>query len=144
MLQNPQARILAATNNIRKTERLLSLIQAFAGADEPFLRYAPYGEVARWLLQIQGLGAWSVDFIMLRGLGRTEHTPWTDTGLLGAVSSVYTGGFEISLGRARELAEPYGSEQGLWAHYLKTYAGITAAHAGFAWTGLESELSHTR
>ena len=130
MLTNPQARVLAATNNTRKTERLLHVIRAFATADETFLRRAPYGEVARWLGSIKGLGAWSVDFIMLRGLGRTEKVPWTDTGMLGAISKVYTGGFEVSLGRARELAERYGSEQGLWAYYVKTSAYSSAAPKG--------------
>jgi len=122
LLDDPQARVLGATNNTRKTERLLHLISAFAGADETFLRTAPYGEVARWLLNIKGLGAWSVDFIALRGLGRTERVPWTDTGLLGAVSRVYTQGFDISTPRARELAERYGWSAGLWAYYVKTAA----------------------
>lgn len=126
MLDNPQARILEATNNTLKTERLLHVTRAFATlnnpVDETFLRSAPYGEVAKWLGDIKGLGAWSVDFIMLRGLGRTERVTWTDTGMLGAISKIYTGGFEVSLGRARELAERYGSEQGLWAHYVKTSA----------------------
>ncbi len=122
MLENPQARLLDATNNTRKTERLLHLIDAFAGADEAFLCAAPYAEVARWLLGIKGLGAWSVDFIALRGLGRTERVPWTDTGMLGAISAVYTRGFEISPGSARELAERYGWAAGLWAHYVKTSA----------------------
>lgn len=122
LLDNPQARLLEATNNTRKTERLLSLIRAFATADEPFLRTAPYGEVAHWLGDIKGFGAWSVDFIMLRGLGRSERVPWADTGMLGAISRVYTEGFDISLGSARELAERYGFTQGIWAHYLKTAA----------------------
>ncbi len=122
LLDNPQARVLDATNNTRKTERLLHLIGAFAAADETFLRTAPYGEVAHWLLNIKGLGAWSVDFIALCGLGRTERVPWTDTGLLGAVSRIYTQGFDISLGSARELAERYGWSAGLWSHYVKTAA----------------------
>jgi len=130
MLTDPQARILDATNNTRKTERLLGLIHAFAGADEAFLRAAPYAEVARWLLGVKGLGAWSVDFIALRGLGRTERVPWTDTGLLGAISKVYTQGFEISPGSARELAEHYGWSAGLWAHYLKTFAYGSARRKG--------------
>ena len=122
MTDKPQARVLAATNNTRKTERLLHVIRAFATADEAFLRAAPYGEVAAWLGGIKGLGAWSVDFIMLRGLGRIEQVPWTDTGMLGAISKIYTQGFDISLGRARELAARYGFAQGLWAHYVKTSA----------------------
>lgn len=130
MLDNPQARVLEATNNTRKSERLLHLIQAFAGADESFLRTAPYAEVERWLLGIKGLGAWSVDFIMLRGLGRSERVPWTDTGMLEAISRVYTQGFEISLGSARELAERYGWFAGLWAHYVKTAAYGSARREG--------------
>ena len=134
MLDNPQARVLAATNNTRKTERLLHVIRAFATINNPagemFLRSAPYGDVAKWLGNIKGLGAWSVDFIMLRGLGRFERVPWTDTGMLGAISKIYTGGFEVSLGRARELAERYGSEQGLWAHYVKTSAYSSEAPEG--------------
>ena len=122
MLTNPQARLLDATNNTRKTERLLHLVGMFAGADETFLRAAPYAEVARWIGGIKGLGAWSVDFVALRGLGRTERAPWTDTGMLAAISKVYTQGFEISSGSARELAERYGWHQGLWAHYVKTAA----------------------
>ncbi len=122
MLSDPQARVLAATNNTRKTERLLDLIRAFAGVDEAFLRAAPYGEVARWLMGVKGLGAWSLDFIMVRALGRYERVPWTDTGLLEAVSAVYTDGLSISVGSARELAERYGWYGGLWAHYVKTAA----------------------
>ena len=121
MLDNPEKRVLEATNNTRKTERFLDLIKVFATADEDFLRTAPYAEVSKWLTNIKGIGAWSIDFIMLRGLGRYERTPWTDTGLLDAVSSVYTQGLTISQGSARELAERYGWYQGLWAHYLKTY-----------------------
>jgi DNA-3-methyladenine glycosylase II len=122
MLEDPHARILAATNNTRKTERMHHLVRAFAGADEAFLRAAPYDEVARWLGRVKGLGAWSVDFIALRGLGRYERVPWTDTGMLGAISKVYTRGLPISAGSARELAERYGWYAGLWAHYVKTAA----------------------
>ncbi|MDZ7702942.1 MAG: hypothetical protein U5L04_00475 [Trueperaceae bacterium] len=112
--------ILEATNNTRKTERLAALTDAFAVSDEDFLRSAPYREVAKWLGDIKGLGAWSVDFIMAQALGRHEQAPWTDTWLLDAVSRVYTGGLSISLGDAKALATFYGAYQGYWAHYLKT------------------------
>lgn len=112
--------ILEATNNTRKTERLAALIDAFAVADEEFLRAGPYREVAKWLSNTKGLGAWSVDFIMSQALGRHEQAPWTDTWLLDAVSRVYTGGLSISLGDAKALAKFYGDDQGYWAHYLKT------------------------
>ena len=114
--------LLAATNNTRKVDRLEPLGQAFSRVDDDFLHLARYGEVAAWLGKIHGLGSWSVDYILFRGLGRTERTPWNDTGLLEAISSVYTRGFSISRGSARELAERYGWQQGYWAHYLKAFA----------------------
>jgi len=113
-------KVLEATNNTRKTERLLPLARDFLAADEAFLRAAPYDEAYRWLKKLPGLGEWSVDYIMLRGLGRTERSPWSDTRLLEAISNVYTGGLSISRGDARKLAESYGWYQGWWVHYLKT------------------------
>ncbi len=113
--------LLAATNNTRKVDRLEPLGQAFSRLGSTFLSEAPYAEVAAWLRRIPGVGAWSVDYILLRGLGRTERTPWNDTGLLEAISQVYTQGLRISRGSARELAERYGWLQGYWAHYLKVF-----------------------
>lgn len=113
-------KILKATNNTRKTERLIPLARQFLESDKQFLRTAPYEKVYRWLKKLPGLGEWSVDYIMLRGLGRAERTPWTDTWLLEAISRVYTGGLRISKGDARKLAEGYGWYQGWWVHYMKT------------------------
>ena len=112
--------ILAATNNTRKTERLLPLARDFLKADRAFLRTASYDDVYKWLKALPGLGDWSVQYIMLRGLGRVERTPWTDTWLLEAISRVYTEGLSISKGDAKKLAEGYGWYQGWWVHYMKT------------------------
>ncbi len=114
-----QAKLLQATNNTRKVDRLLPLAHAFATADEGFLRSASYDEVYRWLTNIPGLGQWSAEYILLRGLGRHERTPWSDTWLLDGLSQVYTSGLSISRGDARALAERYGWQQGYWVHYLK-------------------------
>ncbi len=114
-----RAAILEATNNTRKTERLLPIAEAFVTADEQFLRNAPYEEVARWLKKIHGLGQWSVDYIMHRGLGRMERSPWTDTQIMRVISESYTKGLSISKGDAKKLAESYGWQQGYWVHYLK-------------------------
>ncbi len=113
------ALVLAATNNTRKTERLLPLAREMLAEDEALLRTLPYDETYARLKRLPGLGDWSVQYVMLRGLGRYERSPWTDTWLLEGVSRAYTGGLSISRGDAARLAEGYGWYQGLWVHYLK-------------------------
>jgi DNA-3-methyladenine glycosylase II len=111
--------ILKATNNLRKTERLLAVAEDFMTADEAFLRCGPYDEVKRWLKRLKGIGEWSAEFILLRGLGRMERTPWSDTGLLEAASLCYAEGLDLHPQHVRQIAELYREWQGYWLHYLK-------------------------
>lgn len=119
---NARDKVLIATNNTRKTDRLMEITKAYATVDENFLKTAPYEEVMRAVKKLKGLGQWSADYILLRGLGRYERSPWTDTVIIDTISKIYTGGFRISDGDARKLAEQYGWYQGLWVHYLKVFA----------------------
>ncbi len=119
--------LLAATNNLRKVDRLRGLADAFLGVDEAWLRTAAYDEAFAWLARLPGLGPWSAEQVAWRGLGRYERTPWRDTGALSAVGAVYAGGLTPALGSARELAERYGWQQGLWLRYLKAYPRVSGA-----------------
>lgn len=119
---NSRDKVLIATNNTRKTDRLMEIAKAYTTVDEDFLKTAPYEETMRAVKKLKGLGQWSADYILLRGLGRYERSPWTDTVIIDTISKMYTGGFRISDGDARKLAEQYGWYQGLWVHYLKVFA----------------------
>ena len=55
-------------SNKRKTEYLSGVANAFSKIDEQWLRIAPYDEVYDWLTDIKGVGVWSANFIMIRGL----------------------------------------------------------------------------
>jgi DNA-3-methyladenine glycosylase II len=114
-------KVLVATNNTRKTDRLMEIAREYLTLDETSLKTAPYEEVMRKVKKLKGLGQWSADYVLLRGLGRYERTPWTDTVILESMSTLYTGGFRISEGDAKTLAEHYGWYQGLWFHYLKQF-----------------------
>lgn len=114
-------KVLVATNNTRKTDRLMEIAKAYTTVDETFLKTAPYEEAMRVVKRLKGLGQWSADYILLRGLGRYERSPWTDTVIMDTISNIYTGGFRISEGDSRKLAEHYGWYQGLWVHYLKVF-----------------------
>jgi HTH domain len=76
---------------------------------------------------IQGIGEWSADFILLRGLGRMQQLHFTPATIFErrmstAASRVYPSGPGRALsGREmRPLAERYGDAQGYWALYLRT------------------------
>lgn len=102
--------------NERKAEQVTAVAMAFSKVDEHFLRTAPYEEVEAWLLGIKGIGAWSANFIMLRGLGRMDKVPDSEKRLLEVIEQRYGPGQSANLA---ELAAPYGPWKGYWAHYLR-------------------------
>lgn len=127
MASGARSELLAATNNLRKVERLEGLAAEFATMSEQDLRQAPYDEAFKWLKGLPGLGPWSAEQVMWRGLGRHEKAPWLDTGALDAVSSVYTPGLTLIKAAARQQAKHYGNLQGVWMAYLKAYPRVKAA-----------------
>jgi len=104
---------------LRRAEYLQAVAIAFSAADEHWLRTAPYAEVAAWLRGINGIGAWSAGFILLRGLGRTEQVPMDEAKLSAAASKLYGRGRALGDEAIRDIASRYGAWQGYWAHYLR-------------------------
>ena len=124
----PEARTLAEADggalfdllpSLRRAEYLQAVAIAFSGADEQWLRSAPYTEVLAWLRAIKGIGEWSAHFILLRGLGRTEQLPQGERKLESIASKLYGQGRKLSEETIREIASRYGRYQGYWAHYLR-------------------------
>jgi DNA-3-methyladenine glycosylase II len=114
--------LAALTGNQRKGAYLRALIAAFSAVDEHWLRTAPYEQVESWLLAINGIGAWSASFVMLRGLGRMEQVPLTEKRLIETVSQRYGRGRALSEREVADIAARYGPWQGYWAHYLRASA----------------------
>jgi DNA-3-methyladenine glycosylase II len=121
----PAGELAALLRNERKAQYLSAVAGAFAAVDEAFLRAGDYEEVLAWLLRIKGIGEWSADFILLRGLGRMRQLHFTPATIFerrmsSAVSRVYSPGRALSADELRPLAERYGEWQGYWALYLRT------------------------
>ena len=109
--------------NKRKAEYLLSVAEAFCTVDEQWLRVAPYGEVHDWLTDIKGIGDWSANFVMIRGLGRMEELSSIEPQLGLDVARTYYGKNErINNEEVCRIAEKYGKWKGYWAYYLRIYA----------------------
>ena len=111
--------LLQLIRNDRRTEYLIAIARAFSEVDDEFLKTAPDEVVEAWLRSIKGIGEWSATFIMIRGLGRMEHVPLSETRLLAAASQVYGHGEGVSREELKHLADGYGHWQGYWAHYLR-------------------------
>ena len=114
-----ESELMSLVPNGRRAEYLSAIARAFSEVDEEFLRTAPDEEVEAWLRSIKGIGEWSADFIMVRGLGRMERVPLTEKRLVEAASKVYGLGEELSRDALQRLADKYGQWQGYWAHYLR-------------------------
>jgi DNA-3-methyladenine glycosylase II len=114
-----ESELLKLIRNDRRTEYLLAIARAFSEVDEEFLKTVPDEEVEAWLRNIKGIGEWSATFIMVRGLGRMEHVPLTETRLIEAASKVYGHGEDLNRDDLKRIADTYGSWQGYWAHYIR-------------------------
>ncbi len=107
--------LLEVTRNQRITQRLVSLMSTLDDLDEGFLRTAPFEKAKERLEKVRGVGEWSSQFILFRGLGRMGRLQELNLRPLGeTIKKVY--GPE---GRSPEqVNETYGSWAGYWSLYL--------------------------
>ena len=109
--------------NLRKADYLTNVAEAFSKVDEQWLREAPYDEVHEWLTNIRGIGDWSANFVMIRGLGRMEELSNIEPQLALDVARIYAGKNEqMKNEEVCQIAERYGKWKGYWAYYLRIYA----------------------
>jgi DNA-3-methyladenine glycosylase II len=109
--------------NKRKAEYLSGVAEAFSKVDEQWLRTAPYDEVHEWLTDIKGIGDWSANFVMIRGLGRMEELSNIEPQLALDAGRIYSGKDESMINEEIcQITEKYGKWKGYWAYYLRIYA----------------------
>lgn len=111
--------LVALVGNARRGTYLHAAASAFAAVDEGWLRAGPIAEVEGWLRGIEGIGAWSASFILIRGLGRAEILPPGEERLATIVARRYLGGESATDEAIARCAAPYGPWRGYWAHYLR-------------------------
>ncbi len=75
-------------------------------------------EIIEELDKIKGVGVWTAELTMLRGMRRLEALPADDLGLRRTISHYYCGGKPITSAEARRIAENWGTWKGLAAYYL--------------------------
>ena len=75
-------------------------------------------EIITELDAIRGIGVWTAELTMLRGMQRLDALPADDLGIRRVISTYYCGGRLIGAAEARQIAEAWGTCKGLAAFYL--------------------------
>lgn len=104
----------------RKSEYILGLARAVRDGrlDLEGLRHRPDAEIFATLTAMRGIGRWSVDWLLARGLGRGHAIAAGDLGVKRAVEKYYFAGEMQTEAAIRELAARWGDFANLAAHYL--------------------------
>ncbi len=81
-------------------------------------KYEDTEQIINELCKIRGIGLWTAEFVMLRGLNRLESLPTDDMGIRRVISHYYCNETKISSDESREIAKKWGKWKGLAAFYL--------------------------
>jgi DNA-3-methyladenine glycosylase II len=79
------------------------------------------------LTQIRGVGPWTAEYVLVRGLGRTDRVPTEDLGVRDVVGRYLGKGDRIKSGEVLSLLKPFAPFKGLAAYYLLVYDRLSRA-----------------
>lgn len=127
----PDPAVLAETADIifrtcgltaRKGEYIREVSRMIVAGDldvEGFRKYRESERVIEELVNLRGVGRWTAELTVLRGLHRPDTFPADDAGVRRFVSRSYFEGRRISAAEARSFAERWGAWKGFAAYYLE-------------------------
>jgi DNA-3-methyladenine glycosylase II len=114
----------------RKAEYVIGLARAVStgGVDLEALATCDNEEVVRRLTTLRGLGRWTAEWFLARGLGRGDVCPAGDLAVRQAFAHYANRGRELGEPAVRRRARRWGKYQSLAVHYL--LAGMRLRRAG--------------
>jgi DNA-3-methyladenine glycosylase II len=115
----------------RKAEYLVDLGRRVATGDLDLAGLAKRAndEVIAALTAVRGLGRWTAEWFLARGLGRGDVCPAGDLGVRRAVAHYYARGRALSEDAVRRRAARWAGHQNLAVHYLLTGQRLDACAA---------------
>jgi DNA-3-methyladenine glycosylase II len=104
----------------RKSEYIRDLAQLIQkGLDlEKFKDYGDQEKIINELSQIRGVGVWTAELAMVRGMNRLDAMPADDLGLRRCISHYYCADRKITGDQARKVAEAWKGWRGLASFYM--------------------------
>jgi DNA-3-methyladenine glycosylase II len=133
----PTPGILAATRpevfrecgmSTRKGEYIREISAAVVSGDldvENFRGYHNTEKIVEEMVKIRGIGKWTAELTILRGIHKLDAFPADDVALRRIIAGFYKDGQNITAGEAREIAGEWGRYKGIAAFYL-----VMADHLG--------------
>jgi DNA-3-methyladenine glycosylase II len=85
---------------------------------EGFRKYSDTGAIINELMKIRGVGQWTAELTILRGLHRPDAFPADDIGVRRLIAQFYLHDTMISSTEARNFAVRWGSWKGFAVYYL--------------------------
>jgi DNA-3-methyladenine glycosylase II len=104
----------------RKAEYIVNLARLVVTGDLKFEEFPELSndEVIERITQLKGLGRWTADWLLARGLGRGDVIAAGDLGVRKAIGKFYFNGQALSIEEVRTFAARWGAFQSLVVHYL--------------------------
>lgn len=105
----------------RKAQYIRDLSQSILNGEVDFSYIQGMNSTAEMieeLTKIRGIGVWTAEIALLRGLGRLDAIPADDIGLQRVISHFYRENEKISAEEVREIATSWGKWKGLASYYL--------------------------
>ena len=113
----------------RKGEYIRELSMSIVSGDldlDRFRGYEDTGRIIREMMEIRGIGKWTAELTIIRGIHKLDAFPADDVGLQRILSRFYRDGKKVTSDEARQIAGGGGAWQGLAAFYLDLaeYLGV--------------------
>jgi len=104
----------------RKAEYIKELSRQLedGGIDLENLRNLDDNSAIDALMQIRGVGRWTAEYVLIRGLGRYNSLPADDLGIQRVVSEAYFHGKKVTSADVRKILRKFAPCSGIAAFYL--------------------------
>lgn len=130
----PIAELKACGLSERKAEYIQTLAAEIAAGRLDLAALDMLGDAAarQALSRHRGLGEWSIEYFLARGLGRPDSLPATDVGLRRVVGRYLSNGARLSPQELRRALAPFAPYRSLAAYYLAAHSRLFRQQAGSA------------
>lgn len=120
----------------RKAEYVSGLARLVLNGDLDLdaLEQASDDEVRQTITRVRGFGRWSADYVLVRGLGRTDVVPFDDLGVRRVVGNMLADGRVLTAQEAEKALAAFAPYRGLAVFYLLVAGHILRrTHPTYAW-----------